>query len=335
MSASNSTADTTSLTHHHAKINGIQMHYVEQGSGIPIILCHGFPHTWYSWHRQIPVLAKAGFRVIVPDMRGMGETEAPSEPSAYGLPQINGDLIGLLEHIGEKQAIFAGLDFGAFAIYDLALMHPEKIIAVIGLENPSAPHNPEVPPLTEYSEMAKNHFLHIEYFREPDAADRDLNANTRDFLSKVYYALSGDYDFGQVMAHPPGISYRDALPTPPAFPWPWLSEAELDVGIAAYEKSGFTGGLNWYRSMDIKWEQRKALEQSVSDLPTYFIGSENDVDLEHFHGDSPLAKMKAQFPKLSQVKMIPEAGHLMQLERSDDVNRILVDYLQEIKQNSV
>ena len=166
---------------------------------------------------------------------------------------------------------------------------------------------------------------------EPDAADRDLNANTRDFLSKVYYALSGDYDFGQVMAHPPGTSYRDALPTPPPFPWPWLSEADLDVCVAAYEKSGFTGGLNWYRSMDIKWEQRKALEQAVSDLPTYFIGSENDVDLEHFHGDSPLAKLKAQFPQLKQVKMIPEAGHLMQLERSDDVNRILLAYLHDIK----
>ncbi len=324
-------SNSSTLQHHTAAINGIDIHYVEQGEGPAVILCHGFPHTWYSWHRQIPALAEAGFRVIAPDMRGMGGSSAPAEPEAYGVPEINGDLLGLLDHLGEQQAVFAGLDFGAFAVYDLALMHPERVTAVIGLENPSAPHNPGVPPLTEYAEMAKNHFLHIEYFRVPDAADRDLDANAKDFLSKVFYALSGEYDFGQVMAHPPGTSYRDALPTPPPFPWRWLSEEDIDVYTAAYEASGFTGGLNWYRSMDIKWEQRKALESVVSQLPCYFIGSENDVDLEHFHGDNPLAKMKQQFPDLRQVKMIPEAGHLMQLECSDKVNAILLDYLADIR----
>lgn len=326
----NATEQHSGLKHHQANINGISMHYVEQGEGVPIVLCHGFPHTWYSWHRQIPALAAAGYRVIAPDMRGMGGTEAPAEPEAYGLPEINGDLIGLLDHIGETKAIFAGLDFGAFAIYDLALIHPERVIAVIGLENPSAPHNPEVPPLTEYAEMAKNHFLHIEYFREPDAADKDLNANTRDFLSKVFYALSGDYDFGQVMAHPPGISYRDALPNPPPLPWKWLNESDMDEYVRAYEESGFTGGLNWYRSMDIKWQQRKALEGVKSKLPAYFIGSENDVDLEHFHGDHPIEQMRAQFPQLKKVQMIPEAGHMLQLECSERTNTVLTEYLSDI-----
>ncbi len=321
------------LSHHQATINGISMHYVEQGEGTPIILCHGFPHTWYSWHRQIPVFANAGYRVIAPDMRGMGGTDAPADFSAYGLPEINADLIGLLDHIGEDKAIFAGLDFGAFAMYDLALMHPERVIAVIGLENPSAPHTPSTPPLSEYAEMAKEHFLHIEYFREPDAADRDLNANTRDFLSKVFYALSGDYDFGQVMAHPPGISYREALPTPPPLPWSWLSEADLDVYVAAYEASGFTGGLNWYRSMDLKWQQRKALEGRQSDVPAYFIGSENDVDLEHFHGDNPIAQMRAQFPRLLEVQMIPEAGHMLQLECTEKTNSVMLKYLADISRN--
>ena len=319
------------LQHHTANINGINMHWVEQGQGIPVILCHGFPHTWYSWSRQIPKLAAAGFRVIAPDMRGMGGTDAPTDPDEYGLPQINGDLLGLLEYLGEEKAVFAGLDFGAFAAYDLAMMYPDKVMAVIGLENPSAPHNPDVPPLTEYGEMAKNHFLHIEYFRVPDAADRDLHENTRDFLSKVFYALSGDYDFANVMAHPPGTAYRDALPVPPPFPWPWLSEQDMDVYVKAYEDSGFTGGLNWYRSMDIKWQQRRPLEGIQSPVPAYFIGSENDVDLEHFHGDDPISKMRSQFPNLEKVKMIPEAGHLMQLECSDKVSEILVEYLADIR----
>ena len=79
--------------HHHATINGIRMHYVEQGEGLPIVLCHGFPHLWFSWHRQIPALAAAGFRVIVPDMRGMGQTEAPADPAAYDVEHICGDLL--------------------------------------------------------------------------------------------------------------------------------------------------------------------------------------------------------------------------------------------------
>lgn len=320
----------TTIQHHQATINGISMHYVEQGQGLPVILCHGFPHTWYSWRHQIPAIANAGFRVIAPDLRGMGGTEGPAQPEEYGLPQINADLIGLLAHLDESKAIFVGLDFGAFAIYDLALMHPDKVIAVIGLENPAAPHNPAVPPLTEYAAMAENHFLHIEYFREPDAADIDLHAHTREFLSQVYYALSGDYDFGQVMAHPPGISYREALPSPPPLPWPWLTEADMDVYEAAYLASGFTGGLNWYRSMDIKWQQRKALEGVTSEVPAYFIGSENDVDLEHFHGDHPIEQMRAQFPDLRQVKMIPEAGHLMQMECAEQTNDIILHYLQDI-----
>jgi len=104
----------------------------------------------------------------------------------------------------------------------------------------------------------------------------------------------------------------------------------MDVYEAAYLASGFTGGLNWYRSMDIKWQQRKALEGVTSEVPAYFIGSENDVDLEHFHGDHPIDQMRAQFPDLRQVKMIPEAGHLMQMECAEQTNSILLSYLSEI-----
>ena len=325
------TGNNNALKHHQANINGIDMHFVEQGEGLPVVLCHGFPHTWYSWHRQIPALAKAGFRVIVPDMRGMGDTESPPDPEAYGVPEITADLTGLLDHLDIEKAVFAGLDFGAFAIYDLTMLHPERVIAVIGLENPAAPHTPETPPLTEYAEMAKNHFLHIEYFRPPGPADTDLETNTRTFLFKVYHTLSAAVDFADVMAHPPGTTYIDAMPEPPSLPWDWLSEEDLDVYVAAYEKSGFTGGLNWYRSMDIKWKQRKPFEGMQTDVPAYFIGSELDVDLEHFHGNNPIDKMRKQFPNLLEVGIIPGAGHMVQLEASEAVNDYMIAYLRDIQ----
>ncbi len=312
-------------------INGIQVHYVEQGEGMPVVLCHGFPHLWFSWHRQIPVLAAAGCRVIAPDMRGMGQTEAPEDPREYDVEHITGDLVGLLDHLGEEEAVFVGLDFGAFANYDLALRHPERVIAVIGLENPATPHNPDVSPLTEYRRMGEEHFLHIEYFREPPRADVELAEQTRTFLRKVYWTLSGEVNYFDMFKYPPGTSYIDAMVEPPPLPWPWLNEVELEFFVSEYSQSGFSGGLNWYRSMDMKWEQRKPYEGMQSQVPAWFIGSEADVDLEGFHGDDPIGQMRAIFPRLRDVQMIPKAGHMIQLEASKELNALLVDYLERIR----
>ncbi len=320
-------------THHYAVINGIHTHYVEQGEGIPVVLCHGFPHLWFSWHRQIPVLAGAGFRVIAPDMRGMGQTEAPDDPQAYDVNHITGDLLGLLDYLGEEKAIFVGLDFGAFANYDFALRYPERTHAVIGLENPAAPHNPEESPLTEYRRMGQEHFLHIAYFLEQPRADDDLNNNVRRFLHKVYWTLSGEVDYFDMFKHPAGTSYIDAMVEPPPLPWPWLSQLELEVFVNEYSQCGFTGGLNWYRSMDMKWEQRRPFEGVQSEVPAWFIGSEADVDLKGFHSDDPIGLMRAIFPKLMDVQMIPRAGHMIQLEASDQLNTILLDYVTRIRES--
>jgi len=322
-------------THRHARINGIHMHYVEQGQGVPVILCHGFPHLWFSWRHQIPALAAAGWRVIAPDMRGMGQTSAPAEIEAYGVGPIVNDLIGLLDHIGESHAVFAGLDFGAFAAYDLALRAPERVIAVIGLENPAAPHNPGVPPLVEYAEMAREHFLHIEYFREPGVADAALNAAPREFLSKLFYALSGDYQMAEVFRQPPGISYLEALPEAPPLPWRWLDALEMEYFVSEYSRTGFTGGLNYYRAMDLKWQQRKPFEGIQSQVPAFFIGSEQDIDLELFHGDDPISLMRRQFPDLREVAMIPGAGHLVQMERPLEVNHYLLKFLHSLRRKGL
>ena len=317
--------------HHYAVINHLNVHYVTQGEGMAVVLCHGFPHCWFSWHRQMTAFAQAGFRVIAVDMRGMGQTEGPESFSQYSVEHITQDLLGLLNHLCIEKAVFAGLDFGAFAIYDFALRHPERVEAVIGLENPAAPHNPETSPFNEYAEMAKKHFLHIEYFREPGIADRDLAAAPREFFRKVFWLLSGQGDYFATWQHPVGATYIDAMPEPPALPWSWLSELELEVFVSEYSRSGFTGGLNWYRSMDLKWQERKVFEGVQSKVPAYFLGSEHDVDLKAFHGDDPISLMKAQFPELRRVEMIAGAGHMIQLEASETVNTIMLDFLKDIE----
>jgi len=314
-------------THRHARINGIGMHYVEQGTGPLVILCHGFPHLWFSWRHQIPVIAAAGWRVVAPDMRGMGQTDAPAQPEAYDVDHTVGDLIGLLDHLGERKAVFIGLDFGIFAIYDLAFRAPQRVAAIIGMENPAAPHNPDLSPLREAAGWAKNHFVHIHYFEPPGPADAALNAHPREFLSKVFYALSGDYHYLDVWKHPPGTSYLDALPEPPPLPWHWMSELEMEFFVAEYARTGFTGGLNWYRAMDLRWAQRRKYEGVKNPAPFFFIGSERDCDLEVWHGDDPIAQIPRQYSDVRGIAMLPKAGHMMQMERPREVNEWILKFL--------
>ena len=179
--------------------------------------------------------------------------------------------------------------------------------------------------------MGSEHFLHIEYFREPPRADEELAARPRLFLQKVFHTLSGACNYFDVFNYPPGTSYIDAMVEPPPLPWPWLSELEFEFFVSEYSCTGFTGGLNWYRSMDLKWAQRKPFEGVQSAVPVYFIGSEQDVDLEGFHGEDPLGQMRAIFPELRDVRMIPGAGHMVQLEASDAVNAAMLDYLEDVR----
>jgi pimeloyl-ACP methyl ester carboxylesterase len=317
--------------HHVAHINGLDVHYVEQGQGPLVILAHGFPHTWFSWHRQIPVIAAAGFRVVAPDLRGMGQTSAPTSHHLYDVPHTVGDLVGLLDHLDEEKAIFIGLDFGLFAIYDMAYAHPERMTAIIGLENPAWPHNPDLSPLSEAAQYGAKHFYHIHYFVPPGLADPVLNSRPREFLTKVFYALSGDFHYIDVWKHPPGTHYIDALPTPPPLPWPWLSDLEMEFFVSDYSRSGFTGGLNWYRAMDLRWAQRQQFYGLPNPVPFYFIGSENDTDLEAFHGQDPIGKIKQQYKDVRGIEMVPRAGHMLHLERSAEVNRLIARFLDTFK----
>ncbi|HWY24541.1 MAG TPA: alpha/beta hydrolase, partial [Nevskia sp.] len=283
------------------------------------------------WRHQIPVLAAAGWRVVAPDMRGMGQTEAPAEVEAYDCEHTVGDLIGLLDHLGDQQAVFIGLDFGIFAIYDLAFRAPQRVRAIIGMENPAAPHNPELSPLREAAQWAQNHFVHIHYFEPPGPADAALNAQPREFLTKVFYALSGDYRYLDVWKHPPGTAYLDALPEPPPLPWHWMSALEMEFFVAEYARTGFSGGLNWYRAMDLRWVQRKQFEGVKNPAPFFFIGSERDCDLEAWHGEDPLGQIRHQYSDVRGIAMLAKAGHMMQMERPQEVNAHLLRFLATLR----
>lgn len=303
------------------------MHVAEVGEGPPVIFCHGFPHTWYVWNRQLPAVADVGYRAIAPDMRGYGRTDSPAGVAAYTNENAVADLMGLLDDMGETQAVFVGLDFGAALTWELALRRPERVKAVVVFNNPFLGRGRRRPS-EMWAKMAETHFLHVHYFQEQGPADEELNARPRDFLSSIYYALSGDYHYLDIWKNPAsGNGYLDVLPKAPALPWRWLSQHDFDALASDFERTGFTGGLNWYRALDLNWELTEPFAAGNVEVPAFFVYGERDCDLEGFSGPDPIGTMKSKVPDLREVAAVPEAGHLVQLEKTDEVNALLTRFV--------
>ena len=318
------------VRHRFLDINGIRMHVAEAGDGVPVILCHGFPHLWYSWRHQLGPLAQAGYRAIAPDLRGYGHTAAPPDVGAYGSAQVCGDIVGLIDACGGQRAVLVGLDFGAQLVWETARRHPDKLLAIVVLNNPYTGRSRQRPS-TGFAATASEHFLHLHYFQQPGLADAELDGSPREFLARIFWALSGAGSYFQVFGHPShGRGYIDVLPPAPPLPWPWLSAAELDYYAAEFGRTGFTGGLNWYRAMDLRWEQIAGLDLTIAGVPAFFLAGERDVDLAGFSGRDPLARMRALVPDLRELVVIPGAGHLVQLEQPEKVSAELLRFLSPI-----
>jgi pimeloyl-ACP methyl ester carboxylesterase len=331
--------------------NGIRMHAVTQGTGPAVLFCHGFPGLWYSWRHQLPVVAEAGFRAIAVDMRGYGRSDRPTHASEYGNQTIVADLTGVLDALGEEQAVFVGHDFGAQAVWAAALHAPERVRGVVsvavpygvgfakgrnkgagGETKPKAARLRGPKPSETYAAMAKNHFLHLHYFQKVGASEAELGSNARLFLKRIYWALSARgslLDFKNFPAE--GTGYLDVLadPTEP-MPWPWLSEKDLDYLVNEYMQTGadtaFMGGLNSYRAMDINWEHDPDYGRTKIDHPALFLCGEQDPVLQMITPKT-LETMPARVPNLQGTHLIPNAGHFAQQEQPDAVNDALLAFL--------
>lgn len=319
--------EKVSFTERDVEVNGITMHLREQGTGSPVVFCHGFPHTGFMWHRQLQAVADAGYHAIAPDLRGYGGTDRPDDVRQYSNAESVKDLIGLLDEIGAEQAVFVGLDFGAVLLWELALRAPERVRTVVVCNNPYLGRAPILPSKI-WERMARKHFLHIHHFQESGPADEALAADPRSFLERVYFALSGEYHYLDTWQFPSeGTGYLDVLPAAPPLPWSWLSSDEVDVLAADFERTGFTGGLSWYRALDVNWELTESIHNAPVEVPAFFLYGERDCDMEGFSGPDPIGMMRALVPDLRSADMVAGAGHLVQLERTDEVNALLLGYL--------
>jgi pimeloyl-ACP methyl ester carboxylesterase len=296
------------MTERRLAVNGIELNVIEEGEGPLVILCHGFPELAYSWRHQIPALAQAGYRVLAPDMRGFGKSSAPSEIEDYDLISLCGDLCGLLDAVGEQQAIFVGHDWGANLVWHLAWMQPERVRAVAGLSVPFVPRAPAPPIPIMRSHLGED--FYIVWFQEPGVADEALSRDVRRTLttSRQWTAQWADEE---------GSSTRRAE---------WLSEQDLNVYVENFERTGFTGGLNWYRNIDRNWGLTAPYEERKIEQPALFLTGELDP-VRRF---MPVEAMDGWVSDLRARIIVPGAGHWVQQQSPQDVNKALLDFLGEL-----
>jgi pimeloyl-ACP methyl ester carboxylesterase len=285
--------------------NGIELHVVEEGDGPLVVLCHGFPELAFSWRHQLPALVDAGYRVVAPDMRGFGGSSAPKEVEAYDVVSLCGDMCGLLDVLGERDAVFVGHDWGASLVWSLATLHPERVRAVAGLSVPFVPRAPAAPLPIMARHLGED--FYICWFQKPRVADEALARDVRRTLttSRQWTAQWADED-GREPKRPP-----------------WMSEEELAVYIEAFERTGFTGGLNWYRNIDRNWELTASVADRRVEQPAMFITGE----LDPVRNFMPAEGMRGWVTDLRAEIVVPGAGHWIQQQEPDAVNAALLDFL--------
>jgi soluble epoxide hydrolase / lipid-phosphate phosphatase len=314
--------------HHYISSNGIRMHVAEAGEGYPIVMCHGFPELWYSWRHQMRALANAGFRAIAPDQRGYGETEAPKAIEAYTQQQLVADIIGMLDELGITKCVIIGHDWGGAVAWNAALIAPNRIERVVGVNTPFIPRTP-IRPTELMKAMAQGKFHYILYFQEPGVAEAELERDVGRSLRGFYQAaedLLGALDptalpgiFG-----PAGGGILDRLPDRPY--GKFLTTDDFAVFVQAFERTGFRGGLNWYRCIDRSWEESAQVEQRVKQ-PALMITAEFDPVLR----PSLCNGMEAFVPNLRKIALIEGAGHWTQQEKPAEVNALLLDFVADLR----
>jgi pimeloyl-ACP methyl ester carboxylesterase len=349
----------TDITHRQVQTNGISMHIAEAGEGPLVVMVHGFPGLWYSWRYQLPALAKAGFHAVAVDQRGYGRTDRPSDPAVYDADYVANDMLGLLDALGEKKAIFIGHDFGAQLVFNLAVRHPDRVAAVIGMACPydfdlagrggagSKPKkdesgfqaefaSSEMRPSEVFAKAAKEHFLHLHYFQDIGPGEAELGAQPREFLTRLFWALSPRgklLDWAKFPSE--GTKYLDVLAKPDIpLPWPWMSSEDMDTYVAEFTRQGgdktFIGGLNSYRVADRNWELGAKWADSDITVPTAFIAGSFDPVLKMIRPDA-IDIMRSHTPDLRQVTIIPDAGHFVQQEQPEATNAAILSFLETLK----
>ncbi len=324
-------ADSTmpEVTHRMVETNGIRLHVAEQGEGPLVILCHGFPECWYSWRHQLQALANAGFRAVAPDLRGYGRSDRPEQVEKYTILDDIGDIVGLVGALGAQRAVIAGHDIGAAIAWQTALLRPDIFRAVIALSPPfrSRGFGDKGPPTTLMPRTENAVFYQL--FLQTPEAEAALGRDIRRTFRSQFYALSGDRPPSAGGGFPAGMVPRKGgvLADPASLP-AWVTEADIDVYVAEFTRSGFRGPLAWWRNIDRGWELLAPFAGAEVAIPALYMVGERDFVAVAF--SSSIAQQPTLVPKIRPAIMLAGCGHWTQQERAAEVSAAMIDFLRQL-----
>jgi pimeloyl-ACP methyl ester carboxylesterase len=302
--------------------NDLRMHIIDEGTGPLVVLLHGFPEFSGTWRHQVRALAAAGYRVVAPDQRGYGQTDCPDREDAYTMLHLVGDVIGLLDALEQPQAAVVGHDWGAPVAWNTALLRPDRIRAVAGLSTPVSTRAP-LRPTERMRQVFGEHFYQL-YFQKPGVAERDFEADVRAGLRCLMYGASGSAPPEHRWPVVVKSALFDGCVDPGKAP-DWLGEAQLDALTEAFTRSGFHGGLSWYRNLDRNWEQSAAFAGLTIRQPALFaIG---DADPTYVVARHAIDVLPQTLPGLRRSLIIPGGGHWIGEEHPDEINTVLLEFL--------
>jgi pimeloyl-ACP methyl ester carboxylesterase len=294
----------------------------EQGAGPAVVFCHGFPELAYSWRYQLPAVAAAGFRAIAPDQRGYGRSTSPEPIEAYSLRQLAGDLVGLLDALAIERAIFVGHDWGGLVVWAMPVLHPERTAGVVGVCTPylALPKVEVMKALVDGDD--ERHY--IAWFQKPGVAEGVLDRNVRMVFDKL---LRGGVSIDEMMQRAFVDGRFDMNPfrrlaEMEPIGRPIVTAEELDTYVAAFEQTGFRGGINWYRNIDRNVDECPGIGTQPLAVPCLMLTAQWDAALR-----PELAEPMRELCSDLEVHLIERAGHWVQQEFPDELNRHLVDWL--------
>jgi len=308
------------------KTNGIDMAVYEAGpkDGVPVVFCHGFPELAFSWRYQIKALADAGFHVLAPDQRGYGLTSRPEKIEDYDMKHLTGDLAGMLDAFGIDKAVFAGHDWGGMVVWQMAIYQPDRVSGVIGVNTPFLPRPPVDPIMAMRAMYGEN--MYIVFFQKPGVADALLAKDTgkafRFFMRKGGPTAA---EYAKLPQEQRNLELVHALQSDESL-WPGelvMPKEELQFFIDTFEKTGFTGGINWYRNFTRNWVESGTMEQRVH-VPGLMIMAEDDVVLSPAMADG----MERFVPDLEKV-LIKKCGHWTQQEHPEETSAAMINWLKK------
>lgn len=296
-------------------LGGVELEVFEAGrenAGRPVVLCHGWPEHAFSWRHQVPALVEAGYHVIVPNQRGYGGSSRPTDVTAYDVEHLAGDLVGLLDHYGYEDATFVGHDWGAMVVWWTALLHPTRVSRVVALSMAYLERG-ERPWVDAMEEVLGGDFYFVHFNRQPGVADAVLEQHTGRFLRNLYRK-------DQPVAPPePGNAMVNLALAGEPLGDPVMTDEELAVLTSAFEASGFTSSINWYRNVDRNWHLLADVDPIVRQPALMIYGARDLVARNE--------RLSEVVPDVTEVEL--DCGHWIMEEMPAETNRAILTWLEQ------